>query len=71
MKNGLNIDSNGTKYWYLNGKYHREDGPALEYSNGNKYWYHNNIEITLETKSDNPKILKLQEYMKIQEVLEK
>ena len=21
---------NGTKEWYLNGKYHREDGPARE-----------------------------------------
>jgi hypothetical protein len=29
---------NGTKYWYLNGKLHREDGPAIEYSNGNKSW---------------------------------
>ena len=27
--------------WFLNGKYHREDGPALEYANGDKYWYKN------------------------------
>jgi hypothetical protein len=47
--------SDGTKYWYLNGKYHREDGPALEYSNGNKYWYLNGKKISLETKSDDPK----------------
>jgi len=30
---------NGDKYWYLNGKYHREDGPAVEYSNGDKEWF--------------------------------
>jgi len=24
-----------------NGKYHREDGPAVEYSNGDKCWYKN------------------------------
>ena len=32
---------NGTKYWYLNGKRHREDGPAIEYPNGEKHWYLN------------------------------
>jgi len=32
---------NGTKKWYLNGKYHREDGPAIENSNGTKAWYLN------------------------------
>ena len=31
----------GTKAWYLNGKLHREDGPALEYSSGTKEWYLN------------------------------
>jgi hypothetical protein len=39
MKNGLNIDQDGTKRYYLNGNLHREDGPAIEYSNGNKYYY--------------------------------
>ena len=27
--------------WYRNGKYHREDGPAIEYSNGGKEWFRN------------------------------
>src|ERR1700677_2010702 len=35
------IDSVGTKEWYLNGKWHREDGPAIEYTNGDKEWYLN------------------------------
>jgi len=35
------VVENGDKYWYLNGKRHREDGPAVEYANGNKYWYRN------------------------------
>ena len=35
------VDEHGTKYWCLNGKYHREDGPAVEYAGGNKYWYLN------------------------------
>ena len=32
---------NGTRRWYLNGQYHREDGPAIEYSDGSKVWYLN------------------------------
>ena len=35
------IYDNGDKYWFLNGKLHRSDGPAIEYANGNKYWYLN------------------------------
>ena len=31
----------GDKVWYLNGKCHREDGPACEHSNGEKRWYLN------------------------------
>ena len=33
--------SDGSKYWFLNGKFHRADGPAIEYSNGDKSWYLN------------------------------
>jgi hypothetical protein len=28
----------GSKFWYLNGKPHREDGPACEWVSGTKYW---------------------------------
>jgi hypothetical protein len=61
----------GSKAWYLNGKRHREDGPAIERPNGYKAWYLNDEQITLEMKSKNPKVQRLQEFMKIQEVLEK
>jgi hypothetical protein len=30
-----------TKHWYLNGKFHREDGPALGHTNGSEEWYLN------------------------------
>ncbi len=33
---------NGDKAWFLNGKLHREDGPAIEGTNGYKAWYLNN-----------------------------
>ena len=37
----LHIFPDGTKFWYLNGQRHREDGPAIEYANGHKSWYRN------------------------------
>ena len=35
------VEWNGYKEWYLNGEYHRIDGPAVEYPNGTKEWYLN------------------------------
>jgi hypothetical protein len=32
---------NGITRWYLNGKQHREDGPAIEDSDGTRSWYIN------------------------------
>ena len=37
----LKVLKDGTKKWYLNGKLHKEDGPAVERSNGAKEWYLN------------------------------
>ena len=38
MKPICEIDKYGDKYWRLNSKLHREDGPAIEYVNGTKIW---------------------------------
>ena len=37
---------NGWKVWYLNGKRHRTDGPAVEESDGSKYWFLNDNVVT-------------------------
>jgi len=37
----VRVREDGTKYWFLNGKSHREDGPAIEYASGTKYWFLN------------------------------
>jgi hypothetical protein len=42
----VEVNDNGTKIWYLNGKRHREDGPACEYASGTKYWYLNDEPLT-------------------------
>ena len=40
----MKVDSDETKRWFLNGKLHREDGPAIVYENGEKQWYlHGNL----------------------------
>ena len=44
----LKIDKEGNKRWYLNGKLHREDGPAIECVNGTKKWYLNGKEVKKE-----------------------
>ena len=41
IKYEVKVYEDGSKYWYLNGKYHREDGPAIEWANGGKQWYLN------------------------------
>ena len=38
----------GDKSWYLNGEWHREDGPAVEYADGTKFWYLNDKNVTEE-----------------------
>jgi hypothetical protein len=30
---------NNNKLWYQHGKFHRIDGPAVEWNNGDKFWY--------------------------------
>jgi hypothetical protein len=35
----VKVYDNGSKYWYLDGKIHREDGPARESADGGKYWF--------------------------------
>lgn len=38
---GCVIDGLGVKRWFINGKLHRLDGPAVEWNNGTKLWYIN------------------------------
>ena len=44
----VRVCPNGDKFWYLNGKWHREDGPAIEHASGGKEWYLNDKQVTEE-----------------------
>ena len=38
IKYKVRVDSDGDESWYLNGKRHRENGPAIIWYNGHKEW---------------------------------
>jgi hypothetical protein len=42
----VRIWDDGDKYWYVNDKSHREDGPAVELANGTKRWFIKGKEYT-------------------------
>ena len=48
IEDGIEYDveeyPNGNKYWFLNDKLHRVNGPAIEWSDGRKLWFLDGIE---------------------------
>ena len=42
----VDVYDDGDKHWCLNGKLHREDGPAIERADGSKSWYLNDEELS-------------------------
>ena len=45
---GVKTDENGAKVWYVDGKRHRVDGPAVELADGSKAWWVNDKLIKKE-----------------------
>jgi hypothetical protein len=43
MKPVCEVDMYGIKWWYVNEKLHREDGPAIEWPDGEQRWFLNGI----------------------------
>jgi hypothetical protein len=46
MKPILKTYDDGSQMWFLNGKIHREDGPAVIYPDGSQMWFLNYKNIT-------------------------
>lgn len=57
---GIVCDVFNTIVYFQNRKFHRENGPAIEWTNGTKFWYIKGIECCLE-KEYRKKIKKLNE----------
>ena len=62
MKDGLTINADGTKCWYLHGKLHREDGPAIEVADGTKYWYFDGKQIDVQTQEQFLHMIKMKAF---------
>jgi hypothetical protein len=52
----------GTKCWFLNDTYHREDGPAIEWYNGKKSWYLNGERIPCKTQEEFERLMLLKAF---------
>ena len=53
---------NGTKEWFADGKYHRENGSAIEYANGDKFWYLNGEILPVNTQEEFEKYKKFKHF---------
>lgn len=42
------IWNNGDESWWINGKRHREDGPAIQYIKGGSHYYFDDVEYSFE-----------------------
>ncbi len=53
IHDGCHVNKEGVKHYYLDGKLHRENGPAIEYPDNSPWWFINDEfrpedEISLE-----------------------
>ena len=42
----VTVSDNGDTFWRVNGKLHRENGPAIEYASGSKEWWIEGKQLT-------------------------
>jgi hypothetical protein len=52
----------GTKFWFLQGKYHREDGPAIEWAYGDGSWWINDKLIPCRTQKEFDQLMRLKAF---------
>jgi hypothetical protein len=48
----MTVDAEGVRRWTVNGKAHRDDGPALEYPDGTKVWF----QFGMRHRADGPAV---------------
>ena len=55
----VSVKTNGDKYWYLNDKLHREEGPAIELIAGGMAWYLDGNKVKCSSQQEFAKHLKI------------
>ena len=49
--------------WYdVNKKFHRLDGPAVEYNDGTKFWFYHGIRVDCNSQNEFERFLKLKAF---------
>jgi hypothetical protein len=67
MNMEMRVDEFGTRRWYLNGKIHREDGPAVEWADGSRQWWYRGEQLRVCTLEELLKALPLLQIQDVQE----
>ena len=57
------------KVWMVDGKLHRLDGPAVEWTDGGKDWYIDGMHLFEEQFNDHPKVCNYLFKLALEEVL--
>jgi hypothetical protein len=52
----------GNLFYYLNGKLHREDGPAIDLNNGFKFWNLNGKLLSCRTQMQFERLMRLRAF---------
>ena len=60
----VRVNNDGSKFWYINGKFHREDGPAVEWTNGDKFWYLDGKQYTEKEFKEKQEMVNTKEELK-------
>jgi hypothetical protein len=55
--------TNGSKEWYIDGRLHRLDGPAIEWNDGDQEWYINGKRIDCNSNEEFLRIVKMKELL--------
>jgi hypothetical protein len=55
-------DFSGNQFYYLNGKLHREDGPAMDLNNGYKFWNLNGKLLPCRTQMQFERLMRLKAF---------
>jgi len=59
---GIRVYYSGSIVYIVNGKYHREDGPAFEYFDGTKDWWVNDKLLPCQTQEEFEKLMRLRAF---------
>jgi hypothetical protein len=55
-------ENNSGKYWYLDNRLHRWDGPAAVWADGKKFWYIHGKQINCQSQEEFERLIRLKTF---------